>query len=101
MLSFCELLGEKEFKQLARIEIHRDFGSETKRDDDIQLNWVFKQKTTSFYWYIYKTVESQLGLSGSSGFRVDQVCRAKSLAGFFFNPARFQAKVDTSGRAEF
>jgi hypothetical protein len=36
MLSFCELLGEKEFKQLARIEIHRDFGSETKRDDDIQ-----------------------------------------------------------------
>ena len=36
MLSFCELLGEKEFKQLARIEIHRDFGLETERDGNIQ-----------------------------------------------------------------
>ena len=37
MLSFCELLGEKEFKQLAGIEIYRDCGSETERDNDIQL----------------------------------------------------------------
>jgi hypothetical protein len=36
MLSFYELLGEKEFKQLVGIEIHRDCGSETKRDNDIQ-----------------------------------------------------------------
>jgi len=36
MLSFYELLGEKEFKQLARIEIHRGCGSETERDNDIQ-----------------------------------------------------------------
>jgi hypothetical protein len=36
-LSFYELLGEKEFKQLAGIEIHRDCGSETGRDNDIQL----------------------------------------------------------------
>jgi hypothetical protein len=36
MLSFYELLGEKEFKQLAGIKIHKDYGSETERDNDIQ-----------------------------------------------------------------
>jgi hypothetical protein len=36
-------------------------------------------------FYIYKTARSHLGLPGSIGFS-----RAKSLAGFFINPARFQ-----------
>jgi hypothetical protein len=55
---------EREFKQLARIEIHRDCGSETERDDDIQserdddfqLNWVFRKKRcrcVHIYIYIY------------------------------------------------
>jgi hypothetical protein len=93
MFSFCELLGEKEFKQLPRIEIHIDFGSETKRNDGIQsgrerMTFNKKRRCFNIYIYIYKIVGSQLGLPEPSGF-----CQAKSPAGFSFNPARLQVRV--------
>jgi len=75
---------EREFKQLARIEIHGKFGSETEREDGIQ-------QKTDVVLLIY-IIKKQPGLnwvnsgrpSGSIGF-----CRVKSQAEVFFNPARF------------
>jgi len=66
---------EREFKQLARIEIHGDFGSETEREDDIQSERermeFNKNEIVLLIYIIKKIVGSQLGLPGSSRFRVN------------------------------
>jgi hypothetical protein len=66
---------ERQFKQLTRIEIHGDFGSETKREDGFQSErkrMAFNKKRCRFTDIYYKKIAgSQLGLPRSSRFRVD------------------------------